>query len=139
MSNNYVVASIFLLQPKDTYITENKIINTSGFDIAEMIEIERELLIKNNYFEFSGYTIRYVNEVFNRTLNVEYNYWGSINRSEIENQMEGNIDFEPWLDENGNVHMGEIDDSSGENNDFTLNKSLLGSGISEGSTIDSDL
>ena len=35
-------------------------------------------------------------------INLEYNYWGTNNRTEIESQIEvieGKVDFEPWLEE----------------------------------------
>ena len=73
-----------------------------GISIYEDIIYDRELIIKNNYI-FDNSCNLYFYSLYNRTIKAEYNYWGTIIESEIDEKIDGNVDFNPWLDEKGNV------------------------------------
>jgi hypothetical protein len=48
------------------------------------------------------------------TVNAEYNYWGTVKENEIKKMIKGNVDYDPWLDEDGNVYLSKDEKRNGE-------------------------
>jgi hypothetical protein len=53
--------------------------------------------VKYNYFKES---LKYDFWGYSTDTKAEYNYWGTTDREEIRSRIQGDIDFEPWLDYN---------------------------------------
>jgi len=114
---NNEAKGIYLSTPEKTYIMGNVIEdNYWGVFIATTNSIEGMVTIKNNSIKNEFYNLYYYSLLYEINLDAEYNYWGSINKSEIKSLIEyhpdtlGFVDFEPWLDEKGDVYQDEITD-----------------------------
>ena len=128
IQDNHIVSNegtgIYLSSPEKAIIIENKIINNyRGIMILDSKAFENKVIINNNLIN-NTYTNLYYWSLHDITLNAKYNYWGTIDEKNIKSMMDihkdskGSIDFEPWLDENGNVCTTEKDDGEKKENIF---------------------
>lgn len=128
IQNNNIIfnegTGIYLSTPEKTFIIENKIENNyKGIWIVDMDSIENRIIINNNSINNTQSNLYYY-LLHDIIINAEYNYWGTIDEKNIESMMDihkdskGSIDFEPWLDENGNVCTTEKDDGEKKENIF---------------------
>jgi parallel beta-helix repeat protein len=83
---------------KYNIISENEIgISCGGWE--EETYINYNTIEKNIYHNIVAQS----DSKEDKGLNAKYNYWGTIDEREITEMLNGNIEYEPWSDEDGNV------------------------------------
>lgn len=53
------------------------------------------------------------------TINAEYNFWGTLEEKEIQEKIDSNVDYDPWLDMDGNEYYSE-DISDNKDSEITF-------------------
>jgi hypothetical protein len=79
--------------------------NDEGIWIYKNQKINFLLIMKFNRFIDNKLAINATEAKL--VINAEYNYWGTIDEAKIKKMIKGNVDYDPWLDDERNVYTGE--------------------------------